>query len=877
MITITLLHILICSIWCAENIIIVEGIATSSPSTSPTSAALFTWNGVPFFDGLSTFYRFASLPRALSQSFALTAWVQTNASTTQEVITLGRNPSNYIGELVFKISSNGQLSFMDFGSYGFGFSALSTSVVTKGKRTHIAFVRNGLVGTFFVNGQAAGTASASTSVSYVNSDLVIGMDYRDKNAYFKGRMDNVRVYGLALSPMQVYELYKAGVVPSPLVSTVPPSLTPTISPLSLPPQPTVQPTGQLSPMPVSGPPSPTTSPSLYSTAYLTPKPSVRTTPQPTAQLSSNPVSGPSTMTPSLKPTVPRTMTPSVKPTTPPTMAPSVKPTISPTTKPSVQPTISPTIKPSVYPTTPPTKRPSMSPTARPTSAPTAKPSLRPSVQPTVKPTSQPSSSPVSVPFTARPTTLATSQPTTSTSSWTSINVPDSILGSAPKLLTDGTVLIFASSSSTAPGGGYFWRLTPDSFGRYEKGTWSKTASIPASYDPLYFASSVLPDGRVVIAGGEYGVVNGGTNAAIYDPVANSWTVINTPSYCPSIGDSQSLVLADGRWMVAFAWCVGGAVLTKDTLTWTKQQYRNKIDTNNEAGLTLLPDNTVLAVLSNAEIYNPSLDQWSSAGALPVTLVDELGEIGPQLLRPDGTVFVAGATGATAIYDTKTKQISAGPNFPKSPLGNVCTLSDAPGAVLPNGNVLVVCSGGAKTYGQYQDGPSFWYEFDGTNLRLQSSPSDPSGPSFVFNMLVLPTGQILQTRLSSQLDFYNPGHNAYPRSWRPVVTTLPSTICPGAKSLQLGGIQLNGMTQGAAYGDDAQSDTNYPLVRITNAQSKHVFYCRTHDHSSVAVQSQATTYTYFDVPAAVELGASVLEVVASGIASLPMQITVVSRC
>jgi len=443
------------------------------------------------------------------------------------------------------------------------------------------------------------------------------------------------------------------------------------------------------------------------------------------------------------------------------------------------------------------------------------------------------------------------------------------------------VLIFASSSSSTPGGGYFWRLTPDKYGNYLTGTWTKTASIPASYDPLYFASAVLPDGRVAIAGGEYGGVpyggTSGTDAAIYDPVANKWTVIDSPASCPDIGDSQSVVLADGTWMVGFAWCDGGVTLNSQSLTWKQLQYNGKADGNVEAGFTLLPDNTVLSVYYHAQVYDPSSDQWNNAINLPVTLVDELGEMGPQVLRPDGTVFVAGATGATVIYNSKSKTVSKGPSFPKSPLGNVCTLSDSPGALLPNGNVLVVCSGGSKTSGQYQNGPSYWYEFDGTSLKLQTSPSDNGGSSFIYNMLVLPNGQILQTSLSNTVDFYNPAHNTYPNAWRPTITSMPASICPGAKGLQIGGIQLNGMSHGAAYGDDAQSDTNYPLVRITNSLTKHVFYCRTHDHSSMAVQSQTTAYTYFDVPNTVETGASVLEVVASGIASLPMPITVVSSC
>jgi hypothetical protein len=82
-----------------------------------------------------------------------------------------------------------------------------------------------------------------------------------------------------------------------------------------------------------------------------------------------------------------------------------------------------------------------------------------------------------------------------------------------------------------------------------------------------------------------------------------------------------------------------------------------------------------------------------------------------------------------------------------------------------------------------------------------------------------------------------------------------------------------MTQGAAYGDDVQAATNFPLVRITNLETSHVFYSRTHDHSSMAVASNELVSTHFDVPATQERGLSLLEVVANGIASDPMFVLV----
>jgi hypothetical protein len=86
--------------------------------------------------------------------------------------------------------------------------------------------------------------------------------------------------------------------------------------------------------------------------------------------------------------------------------------------------------------------------------------------------------------------------------------------------------------------------------------------------------------------------------------------------------------------------------------------------------------------------------------------------------------------------------------------------------------------------------------------------------------------------------------------------------------------FNGLTQGAAYGDDFQDATNYPLVRIVNNATAHVFYCRTHNHSTMGVATGSThVSTWFDVPADIEPGVSQLYVVANGIPSAPVTVTV----
>ena len=94
-----------------------------------------------------------------------------------------------------------------------------------------------------------------------------------------------------------------------------------------------------------------------------------------------------------------------------------------------------------------------------------------------------------------------------------------------------------------------------------------------------------------------------------------------------------------------------------------------------------------------------------------------------------------------------------------------------------------------------------------------------------------------------------------------------------RTYHLSGRNLNGLSQGAAYGDDAQAATNYPLVRITNRASGHVFYARTHDHSTMAVAFAGIASTQYDVPVDAETGLADLVVMTNGIASVPITVNV----
>jgi hypothetical protein len=458
-------------------------------------------------------------------------------------------------------------------------------------------------------------------------------------------------------------------------------------------------------------------------------------------------------------------------------------------------------------------------------------------------------------------------------------------------LTDGSVICQ---------GGVYWshaplpdwyKLTPDVHGSYINGTWSKIASLPAGYVPYAYGSAVLADGRVVIIGGEYDVSGNfvvSNKGAIYDPAGDTWTPLEPPPGWLYIGDAPSVVLPDGKYMIGSKLDTRLAVLDPASLTWTLINPTGKSNGfNSEEGWILLPDGSILTLdVRNApytERYIPSLATWVPAGNTPVDLhtpgsgdyyvapgitYPSPGEIGVAMRRPDGTVFAVGANGHTAIFTPPPANSTApgvwvsGPDLP-----NGLHAEDAPAAMLPNGHMLIVGNAGGP--------PLAFFEVAGANLiPVPASHNASMDVTTWTDMLVLPTGQVMLVDSSSFVDIYTPA-GAHDSSWAPTIASVPSVL-ESRYTYTVSGTQFNGLSQGSFYGDERENATNYPLVRITNNITGHVFYAKTHGHSSMGVATGSTPVsTSFDVPANVELGAAQLSVVVNGIPSLPVPVTITS--
>jgi hypothetical protein len=392
-----------------------------------------------------------------------------------------------------------------------------------------------------------------------------------------------------------------------------------------------------------------------------------------------------------------------------------------------------------------------------------------------------------------------------------------------------------------------------------------------NYTRLYYASDVLQNGKLLVAGAEIG--SGGNTVELFDPVANSWSEIPVPGgliYTGPSGDADnsgfrdppSIMLPNGKVMIApiFAGTPNTTVLY-DPVANTLSAGPAYLGNQNEVCWVKLPDDSILTIdrdITATERYIPSLNKWVRDAPTPVNLWSPNSEIGSSTLLANGKVIVFGGDNFTAIYTpsplggTNNGSWVQGPNIPAG-----LNMKDAPGAIMNNGKMLLTFNAVGS------DNPFYIYEYDPNTQAFTLVLTSSARISDVTSMLVLPDGTVIFNDTFTNY-IYQPDAS-------PLAVGKPTiygyTYNPNG-TLHLSGTLLNGISQGAMYGDDAQQDSNYPLARFTDG-SGNVTYGRTYNWSSTAVYTGGNVLTtevevppgVFDFP-----GAYSLQIVANGNAS-----------
>jgi len=313
---------------------------------------------------------------------------------------------------------------------------------------------------------------------------------------------------------------------------------------------------------------------------------------------------------------------------------------------------------------------------------------------------------------------------------------------------------------------------------------------------------------------------------------------------------------------------------------------------------------VIGANQHTALYRKATNTWSAGPDTFGTLSNPFGTIeharfgaddAPAALMPNGHVLFAADAGPNPV--TSNGGTTAGSaiisNIPTTaglqlnwsvaqangkshviPPGAFITSIDSLHQIHISANAEVSAAGVGLVLGGIFSSPTELFDFDPRSQRISpvrpalSDPNLVSDPAFTSRMLVLPTGQVLfNDGAGSQLYVFTPAGSADP-AYLPVVDKVEYS---GGGVFKLSGTQLNGPSDASAYGDDVQSNENYPIVRLQNS-SGLVFYCRSRDWTSTGVGNISESVRFTLNPAAVS-GIYQLTVSAGGISSAPVQLAV----
>jgi hypothetical protein len=314
---------------------------------------------------------------------------------------------------------------------------------------------------------------------------------------------------------------------------------------------------------------------------------------------------------------------------------------------------------------------------------------------------------------------------------------------------------------------------------------------------------------------------------------------------------------------------------------------------------------VIGANNHTALYTPSANSWAAGPDIFGALSNAFGTIGsapfgaddaPAALMPNGHVLLAADAGPAAVTShgnttSGSFVITSIASTAGLQIGWAVTQADGGTTTIPQNTRIAsidsatqihisrpasATSGGlGLRFGGIFSMPTYLYDFDpGAGTLSPVSPASPdpslaSIPAYVTRMLVLPTGQVLFSNSGSQLWIYTPGGAPNP-SLRPVVNAVKYN---GSGVFTVTGKQLNGQSNGSAYGDDVESDENYPIVRLVNTTGS-VYYCRTTNWSSTAVAGGSAPQTVdFTLNPAVTPGNYVLVSSGAGISSFPLAINI----
>jgi hypothetical protein len=388
-------------------------------------------------------------------------------------------------------------------------------------------------------------------------------------------------------------------------------------------------------------------------------------------------------------------------------------------------------------------------------------------------------------------------------------------------LSDGRVLL---------AGGWAWFLNLATANIYDPVTGSVTATAgPMHVTRLAASATLLPDGKVLVAGGNGGAL---PSAELFDPVTDQFTA--TTGEMTAARDANSAVLLpSGKVLIVGGSCTAtrGELYDPQTGQFTETTGTMASPRCGGQTATLLADGRVLVVggygssglLATVDLFDPGTGLFASGTSLPAV---RSGHAAVRL--PDGGVLIVGGTADYSvgpyyadaeIYDPGTGLWThvAGP----MPGGGRRALA---AALLPSGRVLV--AGGIATVAfdtaDLFDPVSRTFTATG---RMTSVRSNQTALIMLNNGLVLVTGG--EQTPGGSIEFYYPLDPPYVTAGFTAGVALPvsrrdhtTTALKDGRLLIAGGFDSSGSRLNTALLYNPYTNSYEPPLTMSAARAEH---------------------------------------------------------
>ena len=224
------------------------------------------------------------------------------------------------------------------------------------------------------------------------------------------------------------------------------------------------------------------------------------------------------------------------------------------------------------------------------------------------------------------------------------------------------------------------------------GTWTATGGLTDARG--LHTATLLPNGKVLVVGGLNSASNGPVSVELYDPADGTWTA--TGALTNAIVLHAAALLPDGKVLVAGGAGTNGNLSNAELYepasgTWAVTG--SMTTTRKGHTMTLLPSGKVLAAggclkgntipLASAEMYDPATGTWAMTGAM-----SEARALHTATLLSNGKVLVAGGFGtnravlaSAELFDPASQKWTTTGSMTSPRVFQTATL-------LPNGSVLI---------------------------------------------------------------------------------------------------------------------------------------------------------------------------------------------